>query len=260
MDAVIWCGPVSTSNIAGIAWRRPTKIITVSGNGSSHFANVAAGTEEEIESAVSGLGALPLSALLDQHGVPDAERVALMGFSAGHGLIEGILRSPDMERVNALGAFDAYFVGHGQGPKPGYLRFCQRAASGDALAVVTTSSREATSGLNQPPSGPRADLAFGELAAEVGVVSISPPAGVPVPSTTQGAGLFVWANYLEEFGHEGHATQLATIWGNALIAPYMAGDAVPLKGGSRKRRIAKYLIAGAAVVVAGLVAHHAATR
>jgi hypothetical protein len=220
-DLVLWCGPVAAQNLGTVRWRRPTHVLTVNegigGFGSSHFAALGA-----------ALGARPLSALADRAGrsLVAAPRVAILGFSAAHGLLEAILRSPDADRVSALGAFDAYYTSHTRQPKPGYLAFCRRAATGGALAIVTTSGQPGGPGPDGQPLHPSGRDSFAPLAAELGQLGpVSPPSSVPPGASVRGRAGFLWADYDQTHKHVQHATTIGPTWTDALIAPALARSA-----------------------------------
>ena len=218
-DVAICCGPVSA--IAGVRWERPTQIVTVNHRDWPGPMD-GAPRPEIVGSGAFGilaqrLGPRPLSRILEIAGISSPGRIALLGFSAAHGLIEPILSSPDAARVNALGAFDAYFTGMNKAIKRGYLAFLERAIAEEVLAVVTTSS-------NAGPDYPAGNASFAVLAAQLGIASEEPPPGVPEPATMQGAGDFGWADYQFQFAHAAHWNSLAPAWCNAVIAPYLATE------------------------------------
>jgi hypothetical protein len=260
MDVVIWTGPVSASNLKGIAWGRPTKIVTVNHRdwpgpqqgparpeitGSNAFGTLAA-----------RLGPRPVSAILAAAGVDETpERIALMGYSAGHGLMNPILLSEEADRIDAFGAFDAYFTNATKAVKKGYLRHIQRAASGEALAIVTTSS-------NGDVGVPPADKSFALLNELVpGVSAEAPPDGVPEPASYVGTGLYGWADYEARVSHENHVHSLVVPWANATIAPYLAGgtpEGLEGGGGGGGLSIGKVCFGLALLVAVGAVARELA--
>lgn len=212
MDLLLWTGPVSTSNLNGINWVNPTKIITINqgigGIGSSHFSALG-----------QSLGSNPVQAILAQYGLSagDFEHIGIAGFSAAHGLISHVLKSEDAGLIDFVGAFDAYYTGHDKTIKPGYLNFAKRAESG-AVTMVMTSSGFAGPGY---PSG--AD-SVRPMIESLQLFPVNVPSGVPVPQEALGKGGFIWANYGTSFQHVDHVHKLLVPWMNAIGAKGLAGQ------------------------------------
>lgn len=244
MNVILLSGPVFPSTLDSVRWIGPApKIIVMNqglgGIGSSHFAAL-----------MKSLGPRPLTAILEKNGVPNPNKVSLVGFSAAHGGFEVILTSPDASRVSALMAMDAYFTSH-EGktiPKPGYLALAKRAAAGNALMVATTS---AFGGVTPPY--PPGDESFAFLAAKIpGVKPKAPPPGVPAPVSCVGTGLFTWADYKTTFQHAEHANILASKWCSSVLSPYLAGQLASPQVGSRAENAAWGGLLLLGVVAAGV--------
>jgi hypothetical protein len=212
---LVWAGPVMASTMANAPWRGDApRIVTISGAGSSYFAALGRTYEQR--------GGTVLRGLLEAHGIdPDTdEPIALSGFSAAHGLLELALRSEaDRARVRAVGAFDAYYIGTGQGPKPGYLAYAEEAAarvSGRAM-VLTTSH-------NAGQTYPSATEAVGELLAglelEDAVLLDVPPAECERARRRGALRWYVYANRRDvSRTHDQHANVIAPAVMPSMLAP-----------------------------------------
>lgn len=206
---VIWCGPVSASNLAKAKWVSPVQVLTISFSGSDAGASLGATYKSE--------GGTPLRGLLKRHGIDaDTKRtIVLAGFSAGHGLIEQILKDSDADRVGAVGAFDAYYTSAAKKPKPGYLRYAQRAAAGECAMLLTCSH-------NAGPTYPSCADATAALVAGLGLQPVSvrevPPTIVENASAKGGLTRIV---YGDRGGlvttHVQHATVLAPAFLPSLV-------------------------------------------
>lgn len=182
---VIWCGPVSASNLAKAKWVSPVQVLTISFSGSDAGASLGATYKSE--------GGTALRGLLKRHGIDvDTKRtIVVAGFSAGHGLIEQILKDTDAERVGAVGAFDAYYTSAAKVPKPGYLRFAKRAAAGECAMLLTCSH-------NAGPTYPSCADASAALVAGLGLEPVSiaevPPTVLESASAKGGLTRAVYGN------------------------------------------------------------------
>lgn len=212
MHLLIWAGPVSQSNLRSARLPAGTEIVTVNeGDGGIS------------STAFSRLGARvrSLAGLLVDRGVSieltRCETVTLAGFSAAHGLFEQLLRDPTtFARVDALAAFDAYYTGADLTVKRGYRAFCDRAAQGRALAVLTTSD---TGG----PNYPSAQAAVAELVKGLPLRERPPPPRIPPPQSTRTAGGLIWLDYAGRYKHVQHATEIAPRVLSEIVTPYLEG-------------------------------------
>ena len=213
-NLVLWCGPVSASNLAGAALPAPARVLTISegvgGIGSTAFANLGRRYEGD-------LGELLAARKVD---LDSCATVTVAGFSAGHGLIEVLLRnSRSAARIDALVAADCYYTGAGRGAKPGYHAYCERAAARKALCVLSTS------GIGGP-SYPSAEQAVGVLLEDFPLRPVDPPPDVPAPASAVGAGGLLWLRYGDKYGlgrkaHVMHATEIAPAVLSTVVTPYL---------------------------------------
>lgn len=221
-DLVIWCGPVSASNLKTAKLPSGARLLVIGKGVSPNPESTAIGSThfEALGSSVGG----SLRTLLDQRGIDlDAFRsVTLAGFSAGWGLIEHLLRGTDAGRVDVLLASDAYY---GRAVKPGYRAFLERAAGGRALAVLTTSTIAG-------PTYPSATAGVEKLVDGLGLEPIQLSPELPRPVRALGKLGAVWCDYgLEPFKHVGHATKLAPLYFTHVVTPYLERRALPGAGG-----------------------------
>ncbi len=225
-DLVIWCGPVSTSNLKTARLPAGARVVTVNrGAGKDPKApNIGSSNFELLASQVGG----SLRTLLDQRGVDldTCGTVTLAGFSAGWGLMEPLLRGTDGARVDVLYAADAYYTGPGRQVKPGYRAFLERAAAGRALAILTTSN---IAGPNYPSSA----AAVEKLTEGLGLEPITLGPELPRPERAVGKLGAIWADYGgQPFKHVGHATKLAPLYFSHVVTPYLERRALPGASGA----------------------------
>ena len=214
---VLWCGPVSAANLASAKWSSRPDVVTVNkGAGGSVGSDAFAKLGAELRAANDGSVLRGL--------VPDGP-VVVCGFSAAHGLIESILSSDeDLDRVVAVGAFDAYYTNAAKKPKPGYLRFAELAASSSRRMVLTSSHVAG-------PTYPSGADATAALLASLELAPI-PLEDVPPARCDAGAGrgALRWYTYADRSelakSHVQHATILAPHF-----APELVGDTSSSGGG-----------------------------
>lgn len=240
---IINVGPVFSPGIAkrpgdigAVDWypdQPPPEILTISGNGSSHFAQLAIGWKRD--------GHI-LPQLLAQYGrsASDYSSISLSGFSAGHGLVDPLLLL-DGDSINAAVMFDACFTLRGGNGKSGYASFGERAARGERLLVLTSSHGQ--NGKDLPPSDTGSECALASFDRSVMTVGASTssfevPAPIPTfnpkgnfygPGTleTHRAGLFFVLDYGPLFFHGDHINLLSRDVLSAFLAPYIATGQVP---------------------------------
>lgn len=168
----------------------------VGGIGSSHFSALGQKFGGSIRELAASRGA----------SLDDFSAVALVGFSAAHGLFESLLRGPDAGRVVVLHAADAYYTGPGLEVKRGYHALLERAGSGNALAILTTSNIAG-------PAYPSGAAAVEKLVADLDLDALElADDALLVPERVQGRAGIVWADYGGKFKHPEHATKLAPLW------------------------------------------------
>ena len=240
---IISAGPVFSPGIAprpgdiGQAdwslWSVDPDIITISGNGSSHFAALAASWKQD--------GHI-LPQLLAHYGrsASDYSSISLTGFSAGHGLFDPLLLL-DADDITAAVFFDSCFTLRGGNGKSGYARFGAMAIEGHKLLVLTSSDGQNGAGLPPSDTGSECALASFQRALDATGQQDSPfdiPAGVPTTNPkgnfyghgeleTHHAGLFFVLDYGPLYFHGDHINLLSRDVLSAFLVPYLATGAVP---------------------------------
>jgi hypothetical protein len=231
---LLWCGPVSADALAGIAWQKPTQIVTF-GQGiagatggafsSTAFANLAAWAKQQTPSGdlLDGLLAsrqLPLSASYDH--------IAVAAFSAGHALMNQLLLE-DSGKIIAAFAIDACYSDVNLLAKPGYVSFGSRAAQRSRLMVFTASAGGGGPSFSTGSQCARANFNASVQLARVPPVTLAASAlgALPPPNAAKDA---LWAragdlfllDYGSQLGHTQHAWQLAKPILEAFLSPYFA--------------------------------------
>lgn len=219
---VIWCGPVSASNLAKAVWTgEPPKIITLNSGPAGKIGSTA--FEQLAEQFAAARGSPLRGALAAGKLSPDStEPVVLAAFSAGWGLVERILRVPeDRARVRAVGAFDAYYTGAGKGRKPGYAAFAELAAAGSKAMVMTSSH---IGGPTYPSSAASTEALLEPLGLGPIPLRNVPPAECELAA---GRGALRWYVYknrnVAADSHRQHATVLAPHFVPELVAGRVEG-------------------------------------
>lgn len=241
---VINAGPVNgpgasprPGDIGQVDWTEKPDILTINGNGSSHFAALAAQWTKN--------GHI-LPQLLAAHGrsIDMYSSISVTGFSAGHGLFDPLLLL-DGDNINAAVLFDSCFTLQStpNTGKNGYAEFGARAIHGDRLMVMTSSHGQNGPGL--PPSRTGSDCAlasFDHALALTGASDtiIDPPPGIPTtnpkgnfyqgPGELQvhNAGLFYVLDYGPLYYHGDHINLLSRDVLSTFLVPYLSGQ--PLSG------------------------------
>lgn len=197
------------SNLKTVNWRRPTKLAVLNegsgGIGSAAFRRLAA-----------ELGSPVLPAITRGADWKGPGRIALLGFSAAHGLMSTLAadgRSLDL--LSCYGAFDSWY---GTLSSEGHLTAATRAAQGHMLAVFTASDSP----------DPRAGSCWKyvrPLVSRFGCKEIDPRIlgldGMRAQAWRSG-GLYV--AHGPDSTHREHATLWAPAVCNALVAPRLAGE------------------------------------
>lgn len=141
MDVVFFLKAVPTGNDRAVAWPRPTKLIAIDPG-----VYRCGGTDPLCSSAYTRLwsalrdpatGRVLPNLLRKYASGIDVERIAFMGFSAAHGLLDPLAENAeDRARISAYLLLDATFGGS----KDGYKAFAREAAAGDRLLFTATSN------------------------------------------------------------------------------------------------------------------------
>lgn len=214
LHLVIWAGPVSARNLAGAALPVPSRVLTINsgvgGTGSTAFANLGRRYDGSLFELCASCG-VDLDA---------CATVTLACFSAGHGLVEQLLRNEQSRaRIDALVAGDGYYTSRAMAPKPGYLWYCARAFDRRALCVLSSSSIEG-------PTYPSCQQAVGKLLEAFPLEPARVPTNIPAPEDARGAGGLLWLRYGAKYGlgpkaHTMHATRVVPGVLTSLVTPYL---------------------------------------
>ncbi len=225
-DLLLWCGPVygpgsspyAAGDVGNVVWDVPTKIVTISGDGSSYFSSLASQwTDSDGRILPTLLRAYKLDA-------GDYDQIAVAGFSAAHGLLNPLLGA-DGDGIDAAVLLDSCFETPGSPPKSGYASFAARAAAGDRLMVFTGSA-----GQNAPPLPPTTKgfecamhaAQAGADAAGVAFPQVSAPSGVPTPDCGAYSAGGLWFLSYCNSRHDQLINQQAVAVLQTFLAPYLA--------------------------------------
>ena len=239
-----------------LPWPRPTELRDVDLPAEFRCAGAdplcSSGYRKYVESLRDSAGrALPNLLARVAPGV-DPDRVAFVGFSAAHGLLDALAVHPeDRERISAYLLLDATFASLGAtSTKPGYVALGKDAARGDALLVSATSDAGGVDFM-------AADEAFALVWRDIGESRDAPvldPMPVPARGPFQiGDGAF-WYDYGGMLGH-GEIGQLAEPMMEAYLLPHWSGT---LDERPRRRRGLGGIIVG--TLLAALAVWAAATK
>lgn len=232
---IIWMGPVSTSNLAGVKMPSDWSIVTISAEVVQPGSNAL--TPTMFRSFAATLGADPLGALMAR-ATTSPDQAILASFSAGHGLLDPLLTANGGDpRIRGVYAADSVY---GLDVKPGYLKQGQASVASGTPFWLSTSSAKGGVTIH---SGSESMV---PLAQALGLQDMDPPAGMPTPVLCKGAGGCVWLDYQSLFAHGDHATKLCpaalNIWfgqapptlpsgGGPGLEPGLGSKALALAGG-----------------------------
>lgn len=245
MHLLIWCGPVTAANLKTAELPIGARVVVI--NQGVGAAGKATGGQPIGSSHFAALGAQhggSLRSLLASKGIKldDCRTVTLAGFSAAHGLIESLLRGPEAGRVDVLLAADAYYTSPGFELKRGYRAHVERAAQGQALAILTASG---TAGPTYP-SGADAIRKSGLFAGlDAGPATLPP--GIPEADAVQRAGAAMFCDYGRRYAHGQHATKLAPLFVTHLVTPFLNRGGAPPNDTSDPAALAALAALGLAV-------------
>lgn len=186
-----------------------------------------------------------LPKLLERY-APDADgRVAFVGFSAAHGLLDPLAASDaDRRDISAYILMDATFNALGSSAgKPGYVQFAADAADGDRLLVTPT----ANSGAGHMTGRDSWRLVWEDAQAITGATPkrIGPRGSMPAPAggAWQLGDLCFWYDYTEPGGR----SQIAHTAMGKLVEPVLSSYLIPYWSGELSPSWPWYLLfAGAA--------------
>lgn len=204
-DLAIWCGPVTAKNLQSVTWKRPTQLAVVNegagGIGSSAFSRLA-----------SELGAPFVTSIARGAKWTGPGRIAVMGFSAAHGLMAHALDDGSLPLVAAWGSFDSWY---GRGAERAHNAAADLAADSRLLACFTCSDSA------DPRVGPASKYVL-PLVTRHRMARIDPKAmGLDASFRAWKRGrLFV--AHGPDSKHVSHATEVAPAVAGALIAPELA--------------------------------------
>jgi len=258
-DAVVWAGPIS-GELRSVKWRQPTVVLVVNKGISDQYdcaGSMAGWTTEHTVSCIgssafgrlaSSLGSDILGALLAKSGITDAGKVTLASFSAGHGLLNPILKQ-SADRVSAVMLFDSYYGA----TKEGYLAAAQRAVRGDCVMVVTASG---FGGANYSSCNEYVKWMLQRI-EPLDDGALYWPKDLPQPLSVRTRGSFLYADFGTTISHGEHAKLLAAPiierWANPPTqgAPPWATDQAKPGGGPGGTAV---IVGVGLVVAAGLAA------
>lgn len=239
MDLVIFAGPVIVKPaFRAIPWERETRIVEVTGSGSTHFSNLASSLQSSDGRILPGL--LRRYAQVERG---EVDRLALCAWSAGWGLLNRIFRvDADRAEVDACVASDASF---GTG-LTGYERYAADAILGTHLMVSTTTNNSANPALGIMKTGRDTWLEIQQGAREIVSASTGrhyePREVAPRPPMPRASGgvwrtgskLF-WYDYVapgsaagfgNDFSHAEHHDLAVEAW-TAYLVPAYDGWSLP---------------------------------
>jgi hypothetical protein len=225
-DFMLWTGPATAANLAGVTWLSPVKVLASPCGGPSAPGVKGAGGSTGCYRRGEALRAAGgLAAWVDELGETwrSGDRAALGAFSAGYGLVDQLLRDPgDRQRTRAVLLADAYFTGPNRDVKPGLFAYAERAARGDGGVFLATTSGTADGDPRQNGAS-----AIAPFCARVGMVpsALAPElaAVLPVqPERVESKGAALVLHFGSRLKHVEHATQLARVLCSSVVAPALA--------------------------------------
>jgi hypothetical protein len=218
---VVWCGPVSSFNLKGIDWPDGVDVAVVGKGQNGGIDSASFGLLAEKYRDASGR---ILPGLMQKVGylISDYERVAIMGYSAAHGLMAQVLRDDaDGPYVAAAVSIDACFSSATSIPKQGYVDFAARAARSESLFVLAGTAGDANGVTGWRCASVNAEKGAGAAGIPLGPANVRAP--VPVPKSAEGAGSLLALDYSGIFSHAQVVPKLTAPIVNAYLLPYLAG-------------------------------------
>lgn len=216
---LIWGGPVFADTPRKVRWPEgwTVDVIPVTGNGSTHFGQVA----ESLRGSDGRI--LPTLVASKGKNLDSYDKVMLAGFSAFHGLANEILKS-DTDRVDAMVSIDACFSALQSPRKEGYARFADKAARGSALFVLTIGPGGGVgSGATLGPGGVDFSSAYDCVMQSVGghwLTSFDPPSTMPPPDSAKRSGGLIVLDY-RKYRHDQHINELGVPLMQSYLVPWL---------------------------------------
>lgn len=210
---IIWMGPVSQSNLNSVKIPDNWDIVTISQEVvAPNRPGPVALTPTDFRNFASTLGADPLTVLMKRS--KKSPKICLIAsFSAGHGLLEPLLRANAGDpRIHGVYSADSYY---GLEIKEGYYNHAKACINSGSRFWLSTSN---TKGGTTIHSGSESVLPF---ANQLQLDADSPSIWMPPPVTSRGWKNVQWLDYQALFTHIQHATVLCPtalrIWMGELI-------------------------------------------
>lgn len=238
-DLVVWCGPIS-NELAKVQWAEPTRVLVVPmGIGSQYDCSGSMKdwtTEHHVDChgsqafgrlyqslpQPSDLAETKSDSLLRRYGLEANvwRTQTIASFSAGHGLVEPLLRESPLA-WDCVYLADSYYTG-APAVKPGMAAFAERAVQGKALFIATCSAsgNAQTRACNEciAPLIKRLDLKLTEV--------VWPGPVQPEKVWTRGKACI--ADFGSRVSHGDHAKVIAPPVMQAWVSPTMAAAPVAI--------------------------------
>lgn len=218
---LIWAGPVFSDTPTKVLWPADldVDVLALTGHGSSYFSTLA--------ESYRGPDGRILPRLLAAHGrsAGNYDKIALAGFSAGHGLMN-LVAASDTDLVDAIVAIDSCFSAIEAPRKKGYAAFAQKAANGGALLVFTVGpgggpGSGATVGPGSPDFSTAYDCVMASVEGAGSLTSFRPPEGLPTPpQQALRSGGVVVLDY-RQLRHDQHVADLSVPVMQTFLAPWL---------------------------------------
>jgi len=244
-DLVAWCGPIS-NELAKVRWAEPTRVLVIPMGIGSTYPCVGSMKGWSVEQHVDCHGSQAFGRLFASLSPPSAGesksdellrafKLALdwrtrtiASFSAGHGLVEPLLRD-DPSAWDCVYLADSYYTG-APAVKQGMLAFAQRAVAGEALFIATCSA----AGNEQTRACNECILPLVEQLELVRASVVWPGPVQPERVWTRGKACI--ADFGARVSHGDHARIVAPATMQAWVSPALS-RAVPAPGSIRTHRL-----------------------
>lgn len=138
-DVIFFLKAVPTAAIKALPWPRETKFVALDPGslGCTGADRLCSSAYSRMWQAYGGPSGSFVETMLQRNGISDPERIAFLGFSAAHGLLNPLANNDrDRSLISAYVLMDATFGGG----KTGYVKFLEDAARGERLLITPTSN------------------------------------------------------------------------------------------------------------------------
>lgn len=240
-DVIFFLKSVPTAAIKALPWPRETKLVALDPGslGCEGADRLCSSAYSRMWQAYGGPDGRFVDTMLQRNKISDPERVAFLGFSAAHGLLNPLANNDrDRSMISAYVLLDASFGGG----KTGYTKFVTDAARGERMLVTTTAFTGGDE--SWAPVWAAAESALGEQAK---TIEARPPMPSPSGGAQQLGKLAFYYRYVNAQGQgelphwEMHKVQTEIV--SAYLLPYWRGE---LGGGFPWKKVA-----GGAILTAG---------